>query len=283
MLSYQQCRPHRALAPYVHYYGEMGMSTISEVPINDQVLPALGKGIIFWCHTVAPAIYVRSEYIDQSLPPAFILPQGTTSNHWLHYGGLDSFAIIFKPGKMRKLFRQPWLEAINGLIPLEDAREPALTELHERIHLATSFEERCELANNLLLSRLRQVNPQKDVIDFSLDYFHANLGGQLQQVAEQADYSTRHLNRVFSEELGIAPKAYQKVLRITAAMSGIYQDGFRKFSELAYACGFSDQAHFNRNFKSFTGLSPSAFMKQREGSANSKLAQWEEGLGDFLR
>lgn len=276
MLNFQKQRPHRALAPYVHYYGEIAMPTISSQPILDHVVPNLGKGIIFWCHTKSPAIHTRSDFFDQPLPPAFILPQGSVTNSWTHYGGLDSFAIIFRPGKMRKLFRQPWLEALNGVIPLIDAGEPALLELHERIQLTQNFQERCRLAEALLLDRLRAAAPQKDVVDFSLKLFHAGKSNSCKTVARQANYSTRHLRRLFTQEMGITPKSYQQLKRITFVLANLYQGEYANLTGLSYAAGYSDQAHFIRDFKKYLGVSPRQFLKNRKNSANGKLSSWAE-------
>jgi AraC-like DNA-binding protein len=252
------------------------MPATSTQPIIDRVIPTLGKGIIFWCHTSTPAIHVRSEYVDRSLPPAFILPQGTVSNTWMHYGGLDSFAIIFKPGKMRKLFRQPWYEAKNGVIPLEDAGEPALLELRERVQLAANFEARSKLADDFLLTRLRSADTSHDVVDFSLELFHADLSRNFADVARRTNYSPRHLRRIFTREMGISPKAYHQVKRITYVLANMYQGQYRSLTELAYAAGYSDQAHLTRDFKKFMGVSPRRFLQDQRKSANSKLSHWAE-------
>jgi len=276
MLQFQQRRPHPALAPYVHYYGEMGAPTLLAQPVFDQVIPALGKGIVFWCHTDAPAIYARSEFFNQYLPPAFILPQGTVSNSWMHYGGLDSFAIIFRPGKMRKLFRQPWLEVVNGVIPIEDAGEPMLIELRERVQLAADFDARCRLAETYLLERLRRVDSGKDVVDFALDQFHGDLSKNFSQVAAKTNYTTRHLRRLFAKEIGMSPKAYHQVKRITYVMACMSQGKHQNLTELAYAAGYSDQAHLTRDFRKYIGVSPRRYLAQLGRSANSQLANWSE-------
>ncbi len=35
------------------------------------------------------------------------------------------------------------------------------------------------------------------------------------------------------------------------------------FTKLAFECGYADQAHFTRNFKTFTGIKPSFYHKNR--------------------
>lgn len=70
------------------------------------------------------------------------------------------------------------------------------------------------------------------------------------------------LSRVFSQHLGQAPLQYARALRLEKALALL--DGPLSLSELALACGFYDQAHFCRQFRTAYGSSPQRWRQRRK-------------------
>lgn len=60
----------------------------------------------------------------------------------------------------------------------------------------------------------------------------------------------------FRSQVGLTPKAAARVLRFNRAMTLLNQPGHRSLSSIALACGYFDQAHFNRDFRVLAGCSP---------------------------
>ncbi|WP_092371706.1 helix-turn-helix domain-containing protein [Cribrihabitans marinus] len=78
------------------------------------------------------------------------------------------------------------------------------------------------------------------------------------ELASEAGMSKSHFNRVFKETLGATPMQYVMAYRIEQSVK-MLDDPARPLGEIAYACGFADQAHFSRSFKQITGKSPRAY------------------------
>lgn len=95
-----------------------------------------------------------------------------------------------------------------------------------------------------------------------LDYFHANACKdiKLDELAKIAFLSPFHLLRVFREETGITPHAYQIQIRIEQAKR-LLRDRFT-IAEAAHAAGFFDQAHFTKQFKRYVGINPGQFLDE---------------------
>ena len=92
-----------------------------------------------------------------------------------------------------------------------------------------------------------------------LEYLHANAcqDVKLDELAKIAFLSPFHLLRVFREETGITPHAYQIQLRIEQAKR-LLRDRFT-IAEAAHSAGFFDQAHFSKQFKRYVGITPGKF------------------------
>ena len=92
-----------------------------------------------------------------------------------------------------------------------------------------------------------------------LEYLRANAcqDVNLDELAKIAFLSPFHLLRVFREETGITPHAYQIQLRIEQAKR-LLRDRFT-IAEAAHSAGFFDQAHFSKQFKRYVGITPGKF------------------------
>jgi len=83
----------------------------------------------------------------------------------------------------------------------------------------------------------------------------------LKKLSEVAGLSRYHLLRRFQQEIGLPPHAYQMQLRVDLARSLIMQG--QSLTQVAVNSGFSDQSHFSRHFKRFTGATPRQYRSSR--------------------
>lgn len=91
--------------------------------------------------------------------------------------------------------------------------------------------------------------------DYLNDNFEMDVG--LEELAAIAGLSRAHLIRAFRREFHITPHAYLTDVRIRRARQ-LLRMGDSPAS-VALECGFADQAHFTRHFKSRTGITPGQF------------------------
>ncbi|MGH6904698.1 MAG: helix-turn-helix domain-containing protein, partial [Geminicoccaceae bacterium] len=73
---------------------------------------------------------------------------------------------------------------------------------------------------------------------------------------------------------GLPPKTVARVLRFQRAIRLHDGGGCANWADVAYACGYADQAHFIKDFRRFAGVTPSAFRAARqpgEGRAGDSL------------
>ncbi len=78
-------------------------------------------------------------------------------------------------------------------------------------------------------------------------------------LASEVGLSKFHLLRLFREEVGTTPHAYQLHLKVSRAREML--DARLPAAEVALVCGFADQAHFTRAFKRIVGYTPGAFKR----------------------
>ncbi|MGV2070821.1 MULTISPECIES: AraC family transcriptional regulator [Rhizobium/Agrobacterium group] len=93
------------------------------------------------------------------------------------------------------------------------------------------------------------------------DYLRANFAEDigLDHLAGLVGFSRAHLIRSFRATFHITPHAYLTLRRIREAESMLAKDAAP--ADVAFACGFADQAHFTRNFKARMGMTPAQFRR----------------------
>lgn len=75
---------------------------------------------------------------------------------------------------------------------------------------------------------------------------------RLDTLAQAVGMSKFHLCRQFSAKFGLSPSRYQRQLRLQQAKKMLLAG--KEIAEIAFACGFADQSHLGRLFKSTYGI-----------------------------
>jgi transcriptional regulator GlxA family with amidase domain len=76
------------------------------------------------------------------------------------------------------------------------------------------------------------------------------------EIADRLRLSTRHLERLFREAVGVRPAIFYRELRLRYAR-WLLDHTDRSVTDIALEAGFADCAHFSRQFKAMAGMSPS--------------------------
>lgn len=80
----------------------------------------------------------------------------------------------------------------------------------------------------------------------------------VEELANAAGMSARHLTRLFKEAYGVAPYQYLMVRRIERAMA-LLRRGDRSVTEVCFEVGFSSLGTFSTRFNELVGVPPSAY------------------------
>ena len=81
----------------------------------------------------------------------------------------------------------------------------------------------------------------------------------VETLAHALGSSARQLERRFRATIGLGPKLVCRIARIRNAMGLLPLRNGQSWSDIVYACGFYDQAHFIREFRAIAGVTPGRF------------------------
>ncbi len=84
---------------------------------------------------------------------------------------------------------------------------------------------------------------------------------EISDIAEKICYSERHLTRMFTDAMGYSPKTFSRISRFQYALEQMITHSTDTISSFIEVLNYADQAHFQREFKAFTGITPKHFTK----------------------
>lgn len=89
-------------------------------------------------------------------------------------------------------------------------------------------------------------------------------GGNMpvEKLASLACLSTRQLERVCKERLGLSPKLFARLTRFSNAYRMREMQPSVSWTHIAHAAGYFDQMHLIRDFKTFAGVTPRIMEEQ---------------------
>lgn len=86
----------------------------------------------------------------------------------------------------------------------------------------------------------------------------------LESLAPGAALSERQFRRRFEMAVGLPPKRFVRLIRFQRVFEQRLENDALAWSRVALDCGYYDQAHFNRDFKAFTGARPRDILKDAD-------------------
>lgn len=188
-----------------------------------------------------------------------------------------SVGAMLRPGAAALLFGLPAGELSERHTRLDDLWGRSANVAHEQLLEAGAPEKRFGILESLLASRLPVVRGLHPAVAYAIERFQ--LLDSVRDVAKHSGYSHRHFISLFREAVGLAPKRYCRVLRFQAALRRAARNGTASWAAIALDAGYSDQAHFNRDFLEFAGVTPTAYRKIDPASPSHVALPWAGHVG----
>jgi AraC-like DNA-binding protein len=153
----------------------------------------------------------------------------------------------------------PALSEISGLlyVAVEDIVGADARRLSEQVRSAPTWDERGRLLDAFLLDRATR-GPQPSPEVSQAWHLLVRSGGRstIRSVARQVGWSHKHLITRFKQQVGVAPQMAARLLRLSTVWRHV--DHEHTWARIAAESGYADQAHLIREFRQFTGTTPTA-------------------------
>ncbi len=249
--------PSSELSAFVMCYWTLE-SAKENTPLKNTIVPDGTMKLIFHYGETYKHHPNNNESII--LPKCFLIGQLTQPYIVEPLGVTGSFVVRFHPNGFLPFATISIKEMENTAVSLEKLFGEEGTEIGENILNAKDTEERIHLIEKFLLKRLTDKKIIDNVIKSTIDtILNANGQFSVNELSEQNNINRRQLTRKFSSAIGLSPKQLSKTIRIQNTLKKLLSNEVKSFTDLAYENEYFDQAHFIKDFKEFTGLTPKEF------------------------
>jgi AraC-like DNA-binding protein len=170
---------------------------------------------------------------------------------------LRSVGAQLRPGAAQVLFGCDAAVFAGSHMALEDLWGRAAARAHERLMETQSPAEHFELLESILAERLPRLRGLHPAVAQALASFDAT--PDVGEAVRQSGYSHRRFIQLFRQAVGLTPKVYCRLLRFGRVIDRLKTPTPVSWAGLALTAGFSDQAHFNREFRGFAGVTPEQY------------------------
>ncbi len=163
-------------------------------------------------------------------------------------------------------------------IPMHELKDTYLTsdilfsaseqaELKDRLLAAPDVETIVRTMEHFLASR---VYPERvdERVPFAASMIRDHEGLTMDDWSRAVCLSPRGFRKLFRQQVGVPPTYYKKINRFNRAARHLVEVPDPSLTEVAYRHGYYDQAHFIKDFRALSGITPSQFLHQKARSAD---------------
>ncbi|MEJ1241012.1 helix-turn-helix domain-containing protein [Chryseolinea sp. T2] len=132
-------------------------------------------------------------------------------------------------------------------------------EVEEKLAISTTDKQRIRIVEHFLISQLTEIQHDKLVVEAVRLIYESKGGIRIKELNERLSISQSPLEKRFRKVVGTTPKKFASIVRLNHVITSLNKT--KSLTEICYDNNFFDQAHFNRDFKQFTGETPENFKR----------------------
>jgi len=241
--TFRTVPPAPELAPLVAHYWLVSWDLRGQEPYEQQVLPYPSVNMTFKPGRCRIAGVPRGRFCE-------VLD-----------GAGRVFGVRFQPAGFRPLLGSPVSSITGRFIPVDEVFGRTGRDLAEAI-LAADDATAVSVMNEFLRSRLAGPDPAAELVADVAERAATDASVvRVEQLAAAFDVGVRRLQRLFAEYVGVGPKWVIRRYRLHEAAGRAAAGRPLDLARLAADLGYSDQAHFTRDFTAIVGTSPARYAK----------------------
>ena len=169
-------------------------------------------------------------------------------------GAMGLISVSLRPEAAASLLgerMQCFIDVTIGLDDVFGAGQVSLLE--EMLSEARTSAERFACVERFLAGNLRARHVEP-IACRAAALLQRNPQLHIRHLAARLDLSERHLQRSFQAMFGMTPKQFARIARVESVLSARAQGA--AWADVAYAAGFTDQAHMINDFTEIVGVPP---------------------------
>lgn len=257
-MVYNIAKPSVYLSQYVKHYWSLVKCLPENIKHTQRIVPSGLFELVFYLNDKP----VSSDK-NKSITDSVILSGHQKDYYDLHISGkLSLFAIYFHPHGLAMFLNLPVNEIFNQSVPLRFLLKDQVNKLEDKLSAAISFKQCIIIAESFIAEQINKNEKkyQYNRIRNAVEIINKNKGlVEIEALAAESCLSRKQFERTFLDIIGATPKQFLKIVRFQHAIYQKSKHPDLNLTEIAYVCGYYDQAHMINDFKTLSGFTPRQF------------------------
>lgn len=210
-------------------------------------------------------------------PAACVYGQHTMMNKRII--GHDFLALIvhFQPGVLHRLTGIPLHELTNSDLEADIVLTKDVNAVNEQLRECHSYEGMLSVVESFIMSLIGKVKREAHQVDRAMQYILTHgRPFSMDWLARETCLSPKQFERKFKERTGVGASTLARINRFnnTVKMKNAARD--LDWLSIALKCGYYDYQHLVRDYKAFTGMTPTAYVSLDAGAPERVFGLQEE-------
>jgi len=255
-MRYKEFSPTAPLSPYIKCFWTLEHDYRHDFHRYEHLWADIHPELIF---VTGNGYYRREKSNNEKLPSSFVIG-AFEKNLQLYSDGLTALvAVRFEPWGLFPLSLSPMSSLTNHTLPANHVFGKNIHLLNRRLR-NKSRRKRVDIVRDFFLQEFQSIEKKTLTVMGIAQRIIAKKGiVKISALAERFGIDQKQVARRFKRQVGLNPKMFAKIVRFNYAKRKIEKYPEIMLSEVAYQAGYSDQAHFSKNFRELFDLTPAQF------------------------
>ncbi len=208
----------------------------------------------------------RSTFDNETLKPNGVFNNVWVSGNHNNYLSISAhqdsemLVIQFKTSGSYPFFNVPMHQLNNKVIDAQELFGPEILELRKKILNQEAVTDKFKIIETWLLNRFNAGKTPSDELVTILEQLRTKPVVNHSDIITLYPRTQKHLIDQFKKYFGLTPKVFHRIFRFNEILQQIQAKERIVWSQIAYQFGYSDQSHFIKEFKEFSGFNPQEFI-----------------------
>lgn len=253
-INYKEIRPGAAVRPFIKCFWVLESNSPTALP---QTIVPDGRAELLINLGEPFQQETKGQWYSQ--PDIFFVGQITGPFSVRPNGPVRTIGVRFRPQGASRLLRLPMFELTDAAVPLGDISQRLQSQVN-RLREADSLFEQLRALERIVMAAADKSNEDRLVSAAVGQLEQANGLIGVREMANCLGLSSRQFERRFRNVVGIPPKLFSRMQRFQRVFQSM--EGNANWVDVAVSCGYYDQAHLIRDFRQFSGTTPTALLAE---------------------
>jgi AraC-like DNA-binding protein len=252
-MKFDKYLPTEQLKPYIKYF------VVSEHDLEKEYKVFPSSGLVIGFQYKGQLASIKGNTVNK-LKSAGITGISDGYKIFRNSDDIGTILVFFTEIGFTHFASHPANELFNLSLSLDDIFEKNnVTEVEERLVIATTDKQRIKIVEQFLLAQLNGIETDKLIVEAVKLIYQTKGTMRIKELSEKLFISQSPFEKRFRKVVGATAKKFASIVRFNTVLDHLNEA--KTLTEICYENNFFDQAHFIKDFKQFTGDTPENFKR----------------------